>query len=88
MALKVKVREYLDELKDGQEKLPPLKRKPVPTVAALAQTAGVKRQSMHRFVSRGNHKEVNLSMLNAIITCCRRYGFNTQVADVLEYLED
>lgn len=88
MAVRVKVKEYLEGLEKKESAKPIMQRKPIPTPVAMAEAAGVHRQTVYSFLARDNHQRVDLALLNSIITQLRRYGHNTQLTDVLEYIED
>ncbi|GIK38013.1 MAG: hypothetical protein KJ077_25740 [Anaerolineae bacterium] len=88
MTVRVTVKEYLEKLEKEESTKPVMQRKPIPTPAAMAEAAGVTRQTMYNFLSRDNHQRVDLDLLNSIITQLRRYGHKTQLTDVLKYIED
>lgn len=83
----IKVREYIEQLTEQESKKPLYQRKPVPSPVDMARAAGVTRQTMHSFLSRDSHKRVDLALLDSVISQLRGYGHNTQLADVIEYVE-
>jgi len=88
MAVRVTVKRYLEDLEKVEGAKPIVQRKPIPTPVAMAEAAGVKRQTVYNFLARGDHQRVDLDLLNSIITQLRRYGHDTQLTDVLEYIEE
>lgn len=88
MTVRVKVKEYIDSLTEEEEKKPLYQRKPIPTAVDIAKAAGVPRQTVHGFLNRDQHKRVDLDLLDNIIAMFRGYGHNTQLTDVLEYIEN
>lgn len=87
MTVKVKVKEYIDDLIEEEAKKPLYQRKPVPSPNDMAKAAGVARQTMHSFLHRDEHKRVDLVLLDSVISQLRGYGHNTKLTDVLEYVE-
>ena len=88
MPVKVKIVEYLGDLRLSQEGMPPSQRKAIPTVTEFANAAQVTRQTMHGFIFREEHKLLNLHLLSSILSLLRGYGHGTQLTDLLEYTED
>ena len=88
MTVRVKIREYLEQLETEEAKKPPQKRKPIPKQADIAQAAGTPKQTISSFLRRKKHKRLDLDLVDSIITQLRTYGHDTDVSDLIEYVED
>lgn len=86
--MKVKVKEYIDNLTKEEEGKPLYQRKPIPAATDIAKAAGVSRQAAYGFLNRSHHKRIDLDLLDKTIALFRGYGHNTQLTDVLEYIEE
>lgn len=87
MTVKVKVKEYIDNLKNEEQKKPLYQQRPIPSPADMARAAKVGRQTIHSFLGRKSHRRVDLVLLDSIIAQLRGYGYDTKLTDVLEYVE-
>ena len=63
MMIAVKVKEYLENLVNEEKGKPILQRKPIPSVAAIAEASGVSRQGMYYFLSKKTYILLNLNTL-------------------------
>lgn len=72
---------YLKRL-EAEEAAKPRGGRAVPTVAELAEAAGLSRGAMYNLVN-GQVKLVNLEKLSAIISELQRRGFDAQLTDML-----
>lgn len=83
----IKLRSYLADLAEDERALPPIKRRDVPTMTALAEEAGVSRVQLQR-VAANEVKSVKLEIVGNIIKALRKRGFRTEVSDLLDYKDD
>lgn len=78
---------YLDRLK-GEEGLQRAgERRQVPTYVELANECGISPVTLSR-IANGHIKQLNLSVLDCLITSLRRRGYATEIGDLLVYHED
>jgi DNA-binding Xre family transcriptional regulator len=73
---------YLKKLEAEEAAKPPRDRREVPSVADLAEAAGVSRGAMYNLVN-GQVKLVNLDLLSSIINELRQRGFDAYINDLL-----
>lgn len=82
MTVVITIKEHLARLEAQETQRPPNQRRPVPSMAELAEAAGITRQGMYNFAS-GSVKMVNLEILSAVINELLRRGFPADVSDLL-----
>lgn len=82
VSVQVTVDDYLKKLEVVELGKLPNERNPVPTIADLAEAAGMTRQAMHNFATN-RVKLVNLEVLSIIISEIRRRGFPAEISDLL-----
>lgn len=88
MTVRVKIKEYIQQVTEAEATKPPAERKPIPRQVDLANRAGVPRQTVYNFFARDETKLLNLDMLDAVIKTFRAFGHDTQLTDLLEFTED
>ncbi len=75
---------YLERLKATEKQQPIRERRQVPTYLELANESGISPVTLSR-IANGHIKQLNLSVLDSLITSLRRRGFATDVGDLLVY---
>lgn len=75
---------YLDRLKGAEGHQKAGERRQVPTYAELARECGISPVTLSR-ITNGHVKQLNLVVLDSIITSLRQRGFATEVSDLLVY---
>lgn len=80
----VKLDIYLQQLTKAELAKPIAERRDVPTMTQIAEGIGVNKNTISRMV-RGKTKSMNLDTCTKIIDELRRYGFETQLTDVIDY---
>lgn len=75
---------YLERLKGAESYQRVTERRQVPTYVELANESGISPVTLSR-IANGHIKQLNLSVLDSIITSLRRRGFATDVSDLLVY---
>ncbi len=88
MPVEIRITEYIAQLESEESKKPFSKQKPIPSPVDMAKAAGVPRQTIYGFLARKHHKRIDLNMLDSIISQLRSYGHNTQLTDLIQYVED
>jgi DNA-binding XRE family transcriptional regulator len=78
----ITVNEYLNQIKEMENRKPEAQRRSLPTQAEFARAAGVNRQAFHQWLKKPS---LNEKYFDTIITKMRAYGFNTDVADLVRY---
>lgn len=75
---------YLDELKGKEGQKPVEKRQPVPTIAELADVAGVHYVTLNN-ISNDRVDRLNLNTTQKVLDELWRRGFHPQVSDIIKY---
>jgi len=88
MPVVLTIRQYVDTVRAEQKTLPRNKRKIVPSVDEIAEATGFHKISTYRFLSPSNKSNVSFPFLGGFIKLFREYGHQTQVSDLLTYVED
>jgi DNA-binding Xre family transcriptional regulator len=83
MTIVLTLGDYLKKLEGIESDKPPAQRRPVPSVAELAEAAEVHRATMYNMVN-GQVKLVNLESLSAVFNELRDRGFEVDVSDLLK----
>ncbi|MFW6184881.1 MAG: hypothetical protein ACOC8X_13870 [Chloroflexota bacterium] len=83
VAVMITLKEHLDALQAEENRKAPSERRPVPTLAELAEAVNISRQGMYNFAG-GDVKLVNRELLADIINELQRRGFTTDVPDLLK----
>lgn len=86
--VRVKIREYLDQIRADEKKKPREQRKKIPNQSEMARAFGTHRQTISSFLSRDNHQRLDLELLDSIISQLRANGHDVQITDIFEYVED
>jgi hypothetical protein len=87
MPVKVIVREYIEQLREAEDKKPVGHRREIPTVTDFANAAGVSNQAYIDFSKDRTQTRLNRPCLSATIKLLRNCGFDTDVSDLLIYIE-
>lgn len=85
--MKVVVREYLKQLKESEQTKPVSQRRPIPTVREFADFTGISKTGFIDF-THNRTDSINRRVVGGVIMLLRECGFNTNIQDVLEYVED
>lgn len=89
MTVRIKIKEYIQQVTEAEATKPPAERKPIPRQVDLADRGNVTRQTIYNFFAREDDtKLLNLDLLDAVIKTFRAYGHDTQLTDLLEFTED
>lgn len=83
----VTLNSYLDRLSEIESTKPKDDRRSVPSVSELAKVAGIGRSGLTR-IANNQISSLNRKVLGSVITELRRRGFDTQVSDILVYVDD
>lgn len=86
LVLKVTIKEYLDKLQEEESGKPGWQRRTIPTISQLSEDLGISRDGLSRLFNN-RRVRVNLQHLALIVAELRRYGFSTQLADILSLEE-
>lgn len=84
MTIRVKLKQYLDELSKEEKQKPITSRRYVPSLADLARAAGYSRQNFTRF-AYNKADSINKKMLDISMSTLRELGFNVTFEDILEH---
>jgi hypothetical protein len=82
----IKIKPYLASLEAQEGYAPAEKRRHVPTLTELAEVTGLHPVSFSS-IANNRVKRLNLDILAIIILSLRESGFNTQIQDLLQYVE-
>jgi hypothetical protein len=77
---------YLRRLKETENSKPPAKRRPIPTMKALAEELGVHQMTLSD-IANSRVELLNLTLAARLIAAMRRRGFPMEIGDMLEYRE-
>ena len=88
MSVIVKAKKYIQNIRDEQKQQPLGQKKVVPSVEEIAQVAQVKTQTIYSFLNRQKHRRIDTEIVDGIIKSFRAYGHNTQLSDLVEYVDD
>ncbi|RMG89292.1 MAG: hypothetical protein D6706_21655 [Chloroflexi bacterium] len=86
MPVLVNLKPYLAHLELEERAKPEEQRRPIPTLAELAEVVKLHRLSFYR-IANNQISKLDLDVLAGIIAELRRRGFDTDVGDVLVYRE-
>lgn len=86
--MKVMAKDYINQIKDDQIILLPIERKIVPTIKEMAQAGGVHPNSIYKFLNTPIHRRVDLHILFGIISAFRNYGHDTQISNLIVFMEE
>lgn len=87
MDIIVTLNSYLDRLAEIESTKHKSDRLPVPSIAELAEAVGIGRSGLGR-IANNQIGNLNRKVLAKTIAELRRRGFDTQVSDVLVYVDD
>lgn len=82
MSIHVTLAEYLRRLELQELDKPPALRRAVPTITQLSEAVGISRIAMSN-IANDNMKLLNLKILSAVLSELRRWGFDTELTDIL-----
>ena len=85
MPVKVKIKSYLEELKEAQQHKPMAERGRVPSYTDFAKALNSSRQAVYGFINRDEHKQLNTEMLDGILSVIHAYGYVVSLNDVVEW---
>lgn len=88
MPVKVVAREYIEQLREAEDKKPVTERRQIPTLTELAAAAGVSNQAYIDFSRDRTQTRLNRDCITATIKLLRGCGFDTNVSDLLVYIDD
>lgn len=87
MAIIVTLNSYLDRLAEGESSKPKEDRRPIPSISELARIVQIDRTGLGR-IANNQVGCINHKVLSLVISELRRRGFNTQLGDIMSYIED
>ena len=86
LVLKVTIKEYLKTLQEQEAGKPGWQRRTIPTISQLSEDLSISRDGLSRLFNN-RRVRVNLQNLADIVAELRRYGFSTQLGDILSLEE-
>lgn len=86
MPIFVTLKQHLDNLKLSERLKSPGDRIKVPTISQLADDIGIERGTLSR-TANNKFKSPSLDTLGRVIAALRQRGFDTDVSDVLRFVE-
>ncbi len=86
LVLKVTIKEYLEKLQAFEAGKPGWQRRTIPTISQLSEDLGISRDGLSRLFNN-RRVRVNLQHLAEVVAELRRYGWETQLADILSLEE-
>lgn len=78
---------YLDRLSEVESTKPKDDRRSIPSISELARIAGIGRSGLTR-ISNNQIGNLNRKVLAKVISELRHRGFDTQVSDILVYVDE